>query len=122
MCYAVSSRRRCAGKVGNQFRDYDRPQDVGHFLLAMKPDLFVSKDEYLTRMDKLAQHVHGSRRAGGFDEVLMPGEQERRLEAKYRGGGVPYNVKELTELQAEAARVGLPLLEVSCTPLMSNTP
>jgi hypothetical protein len=52
----------------------------------------------------------------------MPGEQERRLEAKYRRAGVPYNVKELAELQAEAARAGLPPLKVSETPLMSNTP
>jgi LDH2 family malate/lactate/ureidoglycolate dehydrogenase len=112
----------CAGEVGNQFLDYDRPQNVGHFLLAMKPDLFVSKDDYLARMDKLAQRVHGCRRAEGFDEILMPGEQERRLEAKYRRAGVPYNVKELTELQAEAAKFGLPPLQVSNAPLMSNTP
>ncbi len=107
----------CAGEVGNQFKDYDRPQDVGHFVMAMKPDLFVSKDEYLKRMDKLAERVHGGRRAEGFDEILMPGEQERRLEAKYRRGGVPYNVKELDALQAEAAKAGLPPLQVSTSPL-----
>ena len=112
----------CAGEVGNQFRDYDRPQDVGHFMLAMKPDLFVSKDEYLKRMDKLAERVHGCRRADGFDEILMPGERERRLEAQYRRNGVPYNAKELAELQAEAAQAGLPPLKVSPTPRMSNTP
>ncbi len=103
----------CAGEVGNQFKDYDRPQDVGHFVMAMKPDLFVSKDEYLRRMDLLAQRVHGCRRAEGFDEILMPGERERRLEAEYRRRGVPYNVKELDALQAEAAKAGLPPLQVS---------
>jgi LDH2 family malate/lactate/ureidoglycolate dehydrogenase len=112
----------CAGEVGNQFKDYDRPQDVGHFLLAMKPDLFVSRQEYLSRMDKLARNVHGCRRAEGFDEILMPGERERRLEAEYRRVGVPYNAKELAELQAEAARANLPPLKVSNTPRMSNTP
>src|SRR5580704_6062040 len=29
------------GDVGNQFEEYDRPQNVGHFIMAMKPDLFV---------------------------------------------------------------------------------
>ena len=37
-----------AGEVGNQFLDYDKPQNVGHFFLAMKPDLFMPKDEYLS--------------------------------------------------------------------------
>ena len=46
------------GDVRNQFLDYDQPQNVGHFFMAMKPDLFVSKDEYLKRMDTLVQRVH----------------------------------------------------------------
>lgn len=56
-------------------------------------------------------------RAEGFDEILMPGERERRFEAKYRRIGVPYNPKELAELQKEAARAGLPPLPVSEQPL-----
>jgi LDH2 family malate/lactate/ureidoglycolate dehydrogenase len=107
----------CAGDVGNQFLDFERPQNVGHFLLAMKPDLFISKDEYLQRMDKLAQRVHGSPLAEGFSEVIMPGERERRFEAKYRRIGVPYHAKELAELQKEAAKASLPPLPVSDTPL-----
>ena len=107
----------CAGDVGNQFLDFERPQNVGHFLLAMKPDLFISKDEYLARMDRLAQRVHGCALAEGFSEVIMPGERERRFEAKYRRIGVPYGIKELAELQKEAAKAGLPPLPVSETPL-----
>jgi LDH2 family malate/lactate/ureidoglycolate dehydrogenase len=110
----------CAGDVGNQFLDFERPQDVGHFLLAMKPDLFVNKDEYFRRMDQLAQRVHGCALAEGFTEVIMPGERERRFEAKYRRIGVPYNVKELAELQKEAAKSGLPPLPVSESPLASD--
>ena len=110
----------CAGDVGNQFLDYERPQNVGHFLLAMKPDLFISKEEYFLRMDKLAQRVHGCALAEGFSEVIMPGERERRFEAKYRRIGVPYNVKELAELQKEAAKAGLPPLPVSEIPLAAD--
>jgi LDH2 family malate/lactate/ureidoglycolate dehydrogenase len=106
-----------AGGVGNQFLDYDRPQNVGHFLLAMKPDLFMSRDDYLRRMDVLAQRVHACPRAEGFDEVIMPGERERRLEEKHRRTGVPFGIKELNELQKEAANAGLPELAVSDKPL-----
>ena len=113
----VISGAGCGGDVGSQFLDFDRPQNVGHFLLAMKPDLFISKDEYLARMDRLAQRVHGCALAEGFSEVIMPGERERRFEAKYRRIGVPYGIKELAELQKEAAKAGLPPLPVSETPL-----
>ncbi len=107
----------CAGDVGNQFLDYDRPQNVGHFFLAMKPDLFVSRDEYFKNMDKLVQRVHGCPTAEGFSEVIMPGERERRFEEKHRRTGVPYSSKEVDAMQAEAARAGLPPLPLSDSPL-----
>ncbi len=107
----------CAGEVGNQFLDYDRPQNVGHFFLVMKPDLFISKDEYFKRMDKLVQRVHSCPTAEGFTEVIMPGERERRFEAKHRRTGLPYSSKEVDAMQAEAAKAGLPPLPLSDTPL-----
>src|SRR2546430_6279901 len=34
-----------AGDVTDQYKVFDRPQNVGHFFLAMRPDLFVSRSE-----------------------------------------------------------------------------
>lgn len=106
------------GDVRNQFLDYDQPQNVGHFFMAMKPDLFISKDEYLERMDTLVQRVHAVPTAESFDEVIMPGETERRLEASRRRTGLPYHAKEIAALQKEAATAGLPALPVSNAPLV----
>jgi LDH2 family malate/lactate/ureidoglycolate dehydrogenase len=111
-----------AGDVRNQFLDYDQPQNVGHFFLAMKPDLFVTKDEYFKRMDTLVQRVHNCPTAEGFSEILMPGEIEGRLEAARRRTGIPYNIKEVAALQQEAAKAGLPALPVSNAPLAADTP
>jgi LDH2 family malate/lactate/ureidoglycolate dehydrogenase len=105
------------GDVRNHFEEYDKPQNVGHFVMAMKPDLFVSRDEYLRRMDTLAQRVHACPTAEGFDEVIMPGERERRLEAKHRRTGVPFHAKEVAALQEAAAKAELPPLPVSNKPL-----
>ncbi len=53
------------GEVGDQYKAFDRPQDVGHFFLAMKPNLFVSEDEYRARIDALIERMravpHGRR-------------------------------------------------------------
>ena len=106
----VISGAACAGEVASQFLDYDRPQNVGHFFLAMKPDLFVSGDDYRARIDRLAERVHANPPAEGFSEVVMPGELEARLEQEHRSSGVPYHAKEFAALQAEAAKAGLPAL------------
>ena len=105
------------GDVRNHFEDYDKPQNVGHFIMAMKPDLFVSRDEYLDRMDRLVRRVHACPTAEGFDEVIMPGEREQRLEAGHRRTGVPFHAKEMAALQEAASRCGLSPLTVSHTPL-----
>src|ERR1700731_939234 len=105
------------GDVRNHFEEYDKPQNVGHFIMAMKPDLFIPRDEYARRMDTLVQRVHACPTEEGFDEVIMPGERERRLEANHRRTGVPFHAKEVAMLQETAAKAGLPPLAVSNAPL-----
>jgi LDH2 family malate/lactate/ureidoglycolate dehydrogenase len=96
-----------AGGVGNQFSDYDRPQDVGHFFMVMKPDLFVPLEEYRASMDRLTAAVRAAPRAEGFDEILMPGEREARLERARRVSGVQIGPVELRALQAAAEKAGV---------------
>ena len=105
------------GEVPDQYKSFDRPQDVGHFFLAMKPDLFISADEYRARMDTLARRVHDCPTAEGFSEVLMPGEVEARQEAERRRKGLPFSRGEVATLQEEAAKAGVAPLAVSDRPL-----
>lgn len=108
-----------AGEVGDQTRDFDHPQNVGHFLFAMRPDLFVPLKEYETRMDTLIQRIHDCPPAEGFSEVLIAGEFEARQEIARRAGGIPYSPSELATFQTEAAKANLPPLIVSDCPLNS---
>jgi LDH2 family malate/lactate/ureidoglycolate dehydrogenase len=107
------------GDVGDQYKVYDRPQDVGHFFLALKPGLFVPEDDYRARMDTLIERVRVSPTAEGFDEVLVPGDPERRSEAERRRIGIPYSAGEVVALQDEATKAGVAPLEVSNRPLHS---
>ena len=106
-----------AGNVGDQYKAFDRPQDVGHFFLAMKPNLFVSEEEYRARMDTLVERVRGVPKAHGYDEILIPGEPEARLEAQHRETGIPYSPHDLAPLHTEAARAGVQRLPISDRPL-----
>ncbi len=106
-----------AGDVADQYKAFDRPQNVGHFFLAMRPDLFVPKKEYRSRMDTLVERVRACPKAEGFDEILLPGELEAREEEKRTRSGIPYSAAEIDPLQAEAARAGVAKLDVSSRPL-----
>ena len=85
--------------------------------VAMKPDLFVLGENYRERMDTLIERVHACPTAQGFDEVLMPGEPERRHEDERRRRGIPYSANEVAPLQEEAAKAGVAPLTVSLKPL-----
>jgi LDH2 family malate/lactate/ureidoglycolate dehydrogenase len=106
-----------AGQVGDQYKAFDRPQDVGHFFLAMKPNLFISEEEYRARMDTLVERVRGVPKAHGIDEILIPGEPETRLEAQQRKTGIAYSPHDLAPLHTEAAKAGVQRLPVSDHPL-----
>ena len=108
-----------ARDVGDQYKVFDRPQDVGHFFLAMRADLFIPERDYRTRMDTLVQRVRDCPKADGFDEILIPGEPEARHEAERRRSGIPYSAGEIAALQEEAVKVGVAPLATSNRPLGS---
>ena len=110
-----------AGDVGNQYEDFERPQDVGHFIMALRPDLFMPQAEMLARMDTLLDRVKASPRAEGFDEILAPGEPEARHEARRRREGVPYRMADLEPLLDLGRAGGLPLPPMHETPIASGT-
>jgi LDH2 family malate/lactate/ureidoglycolate dehydrogenase len=113
----VISGANFGGDVADQYKAFDRPQDVGHFFLAMKPDLFVTETEYRTRIDTLIDRMKSAPLADGFHEILVPGEPEDRHEAARRKRGIPYAVGEAAVLQDEAKRAGIQPLVVSERPI-----
>ncbi|PHH74246.1 hypothetical protein CDD82_5035 [Ophiocordyceps australis] len=94
-----------AGNVTNPY-DASRPANVGHFLVAIKPDLFMPLDEFRDRMQYLYERVVGSAKMQGVDRIYFPGEIERLTEAERTKSGIPLVAAEIDALNAEAARVG----------------
>jgi LDH2 family malate/lactate/ureidoglycolate dehydrogenase len=113
----VISGANFGGDVGDQYKAFERPQDVGHFFLAMKPDLFISEQDYRARIDTLIERMHAAPLAEGFHEVLVPGEPEDRFEAARRRRGIPYAAGEVAALQDEAKRAGIQPLVTSDRPI-----
>ncbi len=103
----VMSGAAFGGEVRNQYEKFDAPQNVGHFFMALKPDLFEPGDAYAGRMDALVGRAKDSPRAAGYDEILMPGEPEERMAEKRRRDGLLIPEADIAMLREEAATAGV---------------
>lgn len=100
-----------AGNVTGPY-DQSQPADVGHFIIAIKPDLFMSLEEFKERMDYLYQRVVGCERMGGVERIYYPGEIEQITREKRLADGIPFTRGEIEGLNREAWIVGVDALKV----------
>ncbi|KAJ5901716.1 hypothetical protein N7495_002244 [Penicillium taxi] len=100
-----------AGNVANPY-DPSRPADVGHFLVAVKPDLFMSMEEFKGRMDYLYKRVVESERMAEVERIYFPGEIELDMEELRLVEGIPFAEAEVVSLNKEADLVGVEHLKV----------
>ena len=95
-----------AGHVTGPY-DPSKPADVGHMVIAIRPDLFISGDEFRERMQYLYERVVGSDKAAGVERIYFPGEIEQLTEVEREKSGIPLVQAEIDALNAEAAKVGV---------------
>lgn len=101
-----------AGNVTNPY-DPSKPADVGHFLIAIKPDLFMSLEDFRERMDYLYRRVVDSEKMAGVDRIYFPGEIEQITEETRKREGIPYVQAEIDALNEEAEKVGAEQIKVA---------
>ncbi|ORY61615.1 Malate/L-lactate dehydrogenase [Pseudomassariella vexata] len=95
-----------AGHVAGPY-DPSRHADVGHFIIAMKPDLFVSAVEFKARMKYLYERVVGAEKMVGVDRIYFPGEIEINRNEERLKTGIPYAKAEIEALNKEAESIGV---------------
>lgn len=101
-----------AGHVTGPY-DPSKPADVGHFLVAIKPDLFMSLDDFRDRMQYLYDRVVGSEKMAGVDRIYFPGEIEQLAQKEREETGIPLVQAEIDALNEEARKVGVaPLVTI----------
>ncbi|KAE8441404.1 hypothetical protein EG329_004993 [Mollisiaceae sp. DMI_Dod_QoI] len=102
-----------AGGVTGPY-DASRPADVGHFLVAIRPDLFLDggEGEFRERMGTLYGKVVGCERMEGVEQIWFPGEIEMVCAEERRKMGIPFVEAEVEALNREAERVGVPPIEI----------
>ena len=97
-----------APEVGGTYR-YDRPMGTSHMFLAIDVTRFLPGDEFEQRMEALVAWIKNTPTAAGYDEVLVAGEPEERIEAERRQSGIPIDAGTWSRFEALAAEFGVPL-------------
>ncbi|QBI54976.1 Ldh family oxidoreductase [Streptomonospora litoralis] len=85
----------------------DHPQDLGHFFLAMSPEVFLPADEFASRVGSLAEEVAALPAAEGHGRVYLPGEPEAERADHRRRNGVPLSEGVRAELRGVARELGI---------------
>lgn len=95
--------------------------DVSHYLQAIDISWFMDPDDYAARMGEFVKMAKTRALRPGFDEILVPGEQEaRRTETKAKNG-VPIEDGLLTDMQALGRELGLKSKLESLGPYLCDT-
>jgi L-2-hydroxycarboxylate dehydrogenase (NAD+) len=99
-----------AGSIRDMNFDFEAPQDVGHFFLAMKVDAFMPLAEFNERIETAIARLKALKPASGFTEVLYPGEPEARRQRERMANGVPLTPEVYDSIRkvADASGIAMP--------------
>lgn len=107
----VMSGSAFAGNVNDQYKNLQEPQNVGHWFLVFRPEVFLEggMPELRARMDVLTKAVRDVKKADGFDRIYVSGEMEAEAEARRREHGIPFSQGEIDSLHRLAKSSGVAL-------------
>jgi LDH2 family malate/lactate/ureidoglycolate dehydrogenase len=91
----------------NTLEDLTSVQNVGHVLVAIRPDLFLSEEAFSGRVNAIFGMLAASPPAAGVARVLLPGEVEMQAETRNRQHGICLAGEVADELAALGAELGV---------------
>ncbi len=99
-----------ATELGDLLTDR-KPRRVSQMFLAIDVARFMPREQFSARMQTLAGMMKSSRPAAGYDEVLVAGDPEWRIEQERLSNGIPIADGLWTKLTGIAGRFGITLPE-----------
>jgi LDH2 family malate/lactate/ureidoglycolate dehydrogenase len=95
-------------EISNLYKDFVNPQNIGHFFLVFDPARALGANAFEERTATLASTIKSLRLAQEFQEILLPGEPEERLEAIRRTKGIPLLPSTVSDLSEFSQPLGVP--------------
>jgi len=96
-----------ADKIKSMYRNPEDPSQVGHMMMAINLDAFLSREEMKEHMDYYHKYLEAAPLVEGAAPLCFPGEIENNCEKVRRETGVPVPLTTLESLNALAAEYGV---------------
>jgi LDH2 family malate/lactate/ureidoglycolate dehydrogenase len=104
---AVLSGGPMANEIGSM-RQRGKPVGVAHMFLAIDVERLMPMAQFRARMDRFTADLKSSQPAEGYDEVLVAGEPEWRIERQRLDHGIPLPPEVWNALLRAAGELSVP--------------
>lgn len=108
---AVLSQADITQNVGRLVDQFDRSQNVGHFLAAISIEQFLPMPAYHLLMKQLINSIKSVQKAPGVEEIYYPGELEERTARLRRENGIALSIDTARQLRDLADRYEVQIKE-----------
>jgi ureidoglycolate dehydrogenase (NAD+) len=95
--------------VGRLVEELERPQDVGHFHLALDPEPLVGSARFAELLGGLLEELKAIPAGPDAGEVLVPGEPQARIQAERDRLGIPLPDAQWALLEGLSRELGVPV-------------
>ncbi|WP_408007991.1 Ldh family oxidoreductase [Pseudalkalibacillus sp. A8] len=90
--------------IGDLYNELDHTQNVGHFFLVMRADLFQGIEEFKMRIDQMIHEIREIPLMEGIENIYLPGEIEMETRQDREEKGIPLSKEIRNELIKVAKR------------------
>lgn len=74
--------------IHDMYKNWEQPQNIGHFFIAINIDNFIPIDLFKSRVEMYFKELKAEPKADGVDEIYIPGEIEKRKESQRLKNGI----------------------------------
>jgi LDH2 family malate/lactate/ureidoglycolate dehydrogenase len=94
--------------VGDFYAHPDQPEHSGHFFVAINIEHFISRADYLARLEQMVAELRACQPGEGVERIYVPGEIEAETAARRRREGIPLPPDMVRDLTALGEEIGEP--------------
>jgi len=106
----------------HRLEDFGAVQNLGQVFTAVHSDLFISSNDFATRMDEILRMLTSSPAVAATSQLLVPGELERQNEGRNRIFGIPLVPSIVEQLAELGESLGLAFPNAADATDLAETP
>jgi LDH2 family malate/lactate/ureidoglycolate dehydrogenase len=105
---AILSGSNTSSQMGLLWADFENPQNVGHFFVALDVSKFVDLGHFKDRIEKMKGEIKSLPKTPGTESIFMPGEIEQQRKKDRKANGIELSDVTYKDLQGLCEKHSVP--------------